>query len=145
MLKNTDLRVGNYFSYKGDVFEVNIIEADAVVGTSRANGGRGTFPYTDIDGVPFSRGILEAHGWAGVPAKGNNYYAFTGKSPVKLGGIAGLLDIEFPYDNGPMARVWTFQDRTKEYDPGTATMLQYFHELQNLIFGLLVVELVDLQ
>lgn len=142
MIRKYDLRVGNYIQHGEIVYVVTDIQDDLVRVVQLGNGKiTGSFPLNDVDGVPMSPNLLKSHKW--VEEK-KDYWVFKGRNPTGISYISGLLDIDYPYADGPGARVWVSQDRTKEGSPGSATYIMYFHQLQNFIFGLTTIELSDL-
>lgn len=142
MIIKSHLRIGNYVQRGNMVFVIENVDMDSVIVKQLwAEKNTGTFTFEEIEGVPITPAILRKHKWV---EEGSGYFVFTGNHPAELGGIPGLLDIEYPWSGYPQARVWTFQDREKEDRRGAATVLQYFHELQNLVFGITTKELAEL-
>ncbi|MDP1810866.1 MAG: hypothetical protein Q8K66_05620 [Sediminibacterium sp.] len=138
MIHKTDLRIGNLILNKqtNSVFEVTSLGVDDLVVCEYKNpSNSGITTYDSIVGIPFSRQNLNDSKWFekdGEP----NYYIFWGNNPAVTGPIEGLLNIEFPYDNSTLARVWTHYDSSKEHKPGTATTMEYWHQLENFVFAL---------
>lgn len=142
MIRKSDLRVGNYVQHGDVTYVVTDIQNDlAMVVQLGSEQIGGSYLLNDIDGIPITPKILTSHKWA---LKDKNNFVFKGQNPSGISYIDGLLDIECPYAGGPGVRVWINQDKAKEGHPGSATYITYFHQLQNLIFGLTTKELSEL-
>ena len=146
MISKTDLRIGNVVldAVTKTVFVINSIGIDTLTVSEYNNpNNSGIATYDSIIGMPFSKAYLNTKKW--FEKEGElNYFVFWGKNPAVTGPIEGLLDIEFPYDNSSLARVWTHYDSSKEHNPGTATTMEYWHQLQNFVYELTGKEIGDL-
>lgn len=147
MISQTDLRIGNLVLDKdtNTIFEITSLNIDTLTVCEHTNpNNSGATTYDSIIGLPFSRQMLNKNKWYEKDNK-LNFYFFLGYNPATTGPIEGLLDIEFPYDNSHLARVWTNSDSQKEYNQGIATIIEYWHQLQNFVYGITGKEIKDLQ
>lgn len=142
MIRKNEVRIGDYMRHGEMIFEITDIDVDLVrvkqVGNEE---NTGSFTFDDIEGVPITADLLKSKKWV---EQEPGYFVFKGQNPAGLSYIDGLLDIECPYADGPGIRVWLNQDKTKEGHPGNASHITYFHQLQNLIFGVTTKELSEL-